>query len=116
MSLAPTARDPLSRAVRGRFYCAGVSAAAVALAQVKTVRIEPLVYLRADELASRGLLVRVPPRKQDRIPWNDADDRRAHSFTPSGRLSLCATLAENRRDALCGLSLQMRILAWEKPA
>jgi len=33
-----------------------VSAAAVASAQVKTVRIEPLVYLRADELASWGLI------------------------------------------------------------
>ena len=97
MSLAPTARAPFSRTVRGRFYCAGVSAAAVALAQVKTVLIEPLVYLRADELASWGLILRVPPRKRDRIAWNDADDRRAHSFTPSGRLSLCATLSENRK-------------------
>lgn len=79
-----------------------MSLAAVALAQVKTVLIEPRVYLRADELASWGLILRVPPRKRDRIAWNDADDRRAHSFTPSGRLSLCATLSENRSEALCG--------------
>ena len=75
MSLAPTARAPFSRTIRGRFYCAGVSAAAVALAQVKTVLIEPLVYLRADELASWGLILRVPPRQRDGIPSNDADDR-----------------------------------------
>lgn len=78
-----------------------MSLAAVALAQVKTVLIEPRVYLRADELASWGLILRVPPRRRDRIAWNDADDRRAHSFTPSGRLSLGATLSENRSEALC---------------
>jgi hypothetical protein len=83
-----------------------VSAAAVALAQVKAVLIDPLVYLRADELASWGLILRVPARKRDRIAWSDADDRRAHSLTPSGRLSLRATLPENWAPggkALCGL-------------
>jgi hypothetical protein len=44
VSLAPTVRAPFSHTVR-RFCCAGVSAAAVALAHVKTVLIEPLVYL-----------------------------------------------------------------------
>ena len=65
------------------------------LAHFKTVLIEPLVYLRADELASWGLILRMPARKRDRIAWSDADDRRAHSFTPSGRLSLRATMPEN---------------------
>ena len=57
-------------------------------------RPDPLAYLRADELAGWGLILRVPARKRDRIAGNDADDRRAHSFTPSGRLSLRATLPE----------------------
>lgn len=87
---------PFSRTVRGRFYCAGVSVAAVAFAHVKTVLIERLVYSRDDKLASWGLILRVPARKRDRFAWSDADDRRAHSFTESGRLSLRATLPENR--------------------
>jgi hypothetical protein len=61
-----------------------VSLAAVALAQVKTVLIDPRVYLRADELASWGLILRVPPRKRDRIAWNDADDRRAPALPQVG--------------------------------
>jgi hypothetical protein len=43
------------------------------------------VYLRADELASWGLILRVPPRKRDRIAWNDADDRSTPLLTPVQR-------------------------------
>jgi hypothetical protein len=95
--LRPPCGPPFGRTVRGRFYCAGVSAAAVAWAHVKTVLIEPLAYLGADKLASWGLILRVPARKRDRIAGNDADDRRAHSFSPSGRLSLRAPCWRTRR-------------------